>query len=98
MCWRNRDLAMTNPALVEAGAADRFGFGDEELALASASHGGEPAHVALAGKMLARLGLDADALECGAHWPSHQPSSHALARAGATPSALHNNRSEERRV
>src|SRR4029077_20807316 len=55
------------------------------------SHGGEPAHVETASRMLARAGLDATALECGAHWPSHQPSSQALARAGGTPSALHNN-------
>jgi L-asparaginase II len=77
--------------LIESGAADRYGFADEEIALACASHGGEPSHVALAGRMLARAGLDASALECGAHWPSHQPSSQALARSGVPPSALHNN-------
>jgi L-asparaginase II len=77
--------------LVESGAADRYGLGDEELALACASHGGEPAHVAVATRMLARAGLDASALECGAHWPSHQPSAQGLARAGDQPSALHNN-------
>src|SRR5436305_9409172 len=58
-------------ALVESGAADRFGFGDEELALACASHGGEPGHVAVAARMLAAAGFDKTALECGAHWPSH---------------------------
>lgn len=77
--------------LVESGAAGRFGFGDEELALACASHGGEPGHVAVAGRMLAAAGLDGGALECGAHWPSHQPSAQALSRAGENPSALHNN-------
>ena len=77
--------------MVESGAADRFGFGDEELALACASHGGEPGHVAVVERMLAKLGLDAAALECGAHWPIHQRSSQALARAGRMPSALHNN-------
>jgi len=77
--------------LVESGAADRFGFGDEELALACASHGGEPAHVEVATRMLERAGLDLGALECGTHWPSHQPSSQALARSGAAPTALHNN-------
>ncbi len=77
--------------LVESGAADRYGFGHKELALACASHGGEAAHAALAAAMLARAGLDAGALECGAHWPSHEPASHALARAGEKPSALHNN-------
>src|ERR1041385_5974563 len=64
---------------VERGAADRYGFGDQEIALACASHGGEPAHVEVASRMLARAGLDNGALECGAHWPSHQPSSHARA-------------------
>ena len=78
-------------ALVESGAADRYGFGDEELALACASHGGEPAHVAVAERMLARAGLNAGALECGTHWPLHQASTQALARSGGAPSALHNN-------
>ena len=44
--------------LVEEGAADRYGFGDEELALACASHSGEPAHVAGVERMLAAAGLD----------------------------------------
>jgi L-asparaginase II len=77
--------------LVESGAADRYRFGDEELALACASHGGEPGHVAAAARMLAAAGLDAGALECGAHWPLHQPSAQALARSGATATAIHNN-------
>jgi L-asparaginase II len=77
--------------LIESGAADRYGFGDQEIALACASHGGEPAHVEVASRMLARAGLDAGALECGAHWPSHQTSAQALARSGGAPSALHNN-------
>jgi L-asparaginase II len=77
--------------LVESGAAVRYGFGDEELALACASHAGEPGHVAVAERMLARAGLAANALECGAHWPTHQPSAQALARAGGSPSGLHNN-------
>jgi L-asparaginase II len=77
--------------LIESGAAEHYGFGNKELAIACGSHGGEPAHVAVVESMLARIGLDAAALECGAHWPSHQPSGHALIRAGRAPSALHNN-------
>ena len=49
--------------LVESGAADRYGLGPEELALACASHSGEPGHVATATRMLALAGLDAGALE-----------------------------------
>ncbi len=70
--------------LIESGAADRFGLEPEALALACASHSGEPGHVATAVRMLALAGLDASALECGAHWPIHQPSAQALARAGGT--------------
>jgi L-asparaginase II len=77
--------------LVESGAADVYGFGDRELALACASHNGEEAHTELARSMLARAELGETALECGGHWPSYQAATVALARTGATPSALHNN-------
>lgn len=77
--------------LVASGAADRFGLADEELALACASHGGEPRHTAAAASMLAKAGLDAQALECGAHWPGFDGALKALARAGGEPQALHNN-------
>jgi L-asparaginase II len=77
--------------LVESGGADRYGLDDEALALACASHGGEPAHVARAERTLRAAGLDTSALECGTHWPAHQASALALARSGATASALHNN-------
>jgi L-asparaginase II len=77
--------------LVESGAAERYGFGDEELAIACASHGGEPGHIAAVRRMLERAGLEVSALCCGAHWPLHQPSAQALARSGSAASALHNN-------
>jgi L-asparaginase II len=76
--------------LVESGAAERYDFGDEELALACASHSGEPAHVAGVERMLAKAGLTPSALRCGAHWPIAQSAAYALARTG-TASALHNN-------
>jgi L-asparaginase II len=76
--------------LVETGAADAYGFGDEELALACASHSGEPGHVAVVTRMLAKAGFDAAALRCGAHWPMAQSAVAALVRSGE-PTALHNN-------
>jgi L-asparaginase II len=77
--------------LVESGAADAYGFADAELALACASHRGEPAHVALAASMLARAGLDGNALECGSHWPGDHAAAIELARGGGSPNPLHNN-------
>ena len=77
--------------LIESGAADQLGLGAPEIALACASHSGEETHVATAKAMLGRADRDERALECGAHWPAGEQASRALARAGAVPSALHNN-------
>lgn len=77
--------------LIESGAADAYGFGNKELALACASHNGEAVHADLARSMLRKAGLDEDALECGAHWPSYQQATIDLARSGGSPSGLHNN-------
>jgi L-asparaginase II len=77
--------------LVALGAADRLALDDAELALACASHGGEPQHVRTAASMLAKAGLDASALECGTHWPGHEAASRTLAARGLEPGPLHNN-------
>lgn len=66
-------------------------LGDWELALGAASHGATPGHVAAVQALLARFGLRAEDLRCGAHWPSDEASAHALAAGGGTPSVLHNN-------
>lgn len=77
--------------LVESGAADRFGLGDREIALACASHSGEPSHVTAVEAWLARIGLSAEDLECGPHYPYFEPAAHAMLRAGETPTRAHNN-------
>ena len=77
--------------LVASGAADHWQLSDEELALACASHGGEPEHARTAAAMLAKAGVDADALECGTHWPYNDAAIKALAASGQAPCALHNN-------
>jgi L-asparaginase II len=77
--------------LVASGAADALRLTDAELALACASHAGEPEHVATAAGMLAKAGVDERALECGVHWPSGEAAARALARDSRTPGALHNN-------
>jgi len=85
--------------LVETGAADRYGLTAPEIALACASHNGEEEHVRTAAGMLAKAGLDVTALECGAQMPSRESApgrgrggaQAPLYRAGASPTALHNN-------
>ena len=75
--------------LVETGAADASGAEPVDLALACASHGGEPQHVERILAWLTRLGLSAQDLECGVHPPYHAPSAAALIRAGQAPTTLH---------
>ena len=77
--------------LVLTGAADAFGLTDVELALACSSHDGERDHVDGVSAWLARLGLDSDALECGAQAPLSESAATALASSGGDPTAIHNN-------
>jgi L-asparaginase II len=77
--------------LIETGAADRFNLTDRQIAFACASHRGEIRHVEAARDWLAQIGLDVNALECGAHMPSDETHAHQMIRAGERPTALHNN-------
>lgn len=77
--------------LVETGAAERFGYGDDELALALASHDGEPIHTERVERLLARMGLSPEALQCGPQAPGSAATRAEMTRAGARPTALHNN-------
>lgn len=76
---------------VTSGAADAFEFTEEELALACASHSGEPQHLRVVGQMLDKAGLSVDDLRCGAHPPFNETESRRLAAAGYKPTQLHNN-------
>lgn len=62
-----------------------------EVALMCASHNGEEMHTELCARLLARLGLDETALECGAHLPYDKEAAHQLIREGKLPTAIHNN-------
>jgi L-asparaginase II len=76
---------------VAAGGERRFALTTEEVALASASHAGEPSHTAVAERMLAKGGFTLESLRCGAHAPSSERAARALVRRGEEPNALHNN-------
>lgn len=55
--------------LIESGAADAFKLPTESIAVALASHSGEPQHEAAVSRTLELIGLDADALQCGPQAP-----------------------------
>jgi L-asparaginase II len=77
--------------LLAAGGEREFRLGNDEIALLCASHGGEPRHVRVVRRMLARGGFRVSDLECGADSPMDPGSARALLRRGEKPSALHNN-------
>jgi L-asparaginase II len=77
--------------LVASGAADRFGFTPQEIAIACGSHSGEPIHEATVARMLEKIGLDETALKCGTHEPFSPEATAELRRRGEKPRVLQNN-------
>lgn len=78
-------------AVIEEGAADRYGVSPSELALMCGSVSGQDYHVAAVRSVLAKAGLDESLLECGIHKPSHGPTVKAMEARGEKPMPVHNN-------
>lgn len=77
--------------VIASGAADRFGFTEQEIAIACGSHSGEPMHVDAVRSMLEKIGLDEGALKCGVHEPFSAEAARVLARNQQQPNVLQNN-------
>ena len=88
---RSAIKSMQALAMVTSGAIDKFQLTDEELALACASHQGEPAHIEGVTHFLAHIGLATDNLECGAHPPTSSTARDGLRARHEAPTALYNN-------
>jgi L-asparaginase II len=89
--WRSCSKLFQVMPLLAAGGFETLGWGDEELALACASHGGEPEHLALASRMLASLGFEEGDLACGPHEPLSVRGAKLFREGGHALSRLHNN-------
>ncbi len=88
---RSAMKALQAVASFETGAIEKFNLSNKEIAIACASHTGEPEHIATSESILAKAGLSGKDLECGSHWPSYEAAAYELARSGGNPCALHNN-------
>jgi len=77
--------------VITSGAANRFGFTEQEIAIACGSHSGESIHVDTVRSMLAKIGLDESALKCGVHEPFSAQVARELARKQEPPNVLQNN-------
>ena len=89
--WRSCAKPIQVLPLIEDGGADALGITDAEIALACASHNGEPRHLAVARSLLEKAGCAEQDLECGPH-PSLSPAiAREMAGRGETPRKLHSN-------
>lgn len=77
--------------VVASGAADAFGFTEQEVAIACGSHNGESIHVATVQSMLGKIGLDESALKCGAHEPYSVDVAREMIQRGEAPTPILNN-------
>src|SRR3954467_10241667 len=83
--FRSSSKAFQAIPFITSGAADAFGFTEREIALAVASHSGEPMHVEIAAGMLKKAGLKESDLKCGSHLPFNEAEAERMMRAGETP-------------
>lgn len=89
--WRSCAKPFQVMPLLEGGGFDGLPWGERELALACASHGGEPEHVDLAKAMLEALGLEEGDLACGPHEPLSARGMRIVHETKERVTRLHNN-------
>lgn len=89
--WRSSAKPFQAMPVIESGAAAQFGFNARDIAIISASHSGEAAHVDAVASILERIGILPSDLVCGVHPPSHSATRSAMIKRGEEPSEIHNN-------
>jgi L-asparaginase II len=70
---------------------ERHSFSDEEIAVVTSSHGGEPEHRRCVAELLRRGGFTVADLRCGVHPPASAAERRRMLAAGEEPDALSNN-------
>ncbi len=71
--WRSAAKPFQVLPMIEAGGIEKFGFDNEEIAVMTASHGGEERHVARVQSILNKMGCGTEVLDCGAAAPMYGP-------------------------
>ncbi len=89
--WRSCSKLFQVMPLLSSGGFDDLGWGDEELVLACASHGGEPEHIAIVSRMLDSIGREEGDLACGPHEPLSTRGAKLARESGRPFSRLMNN-------
>jgi L-asparaginase II len=89
--WRScAKLVQVLPLLTD-GAAAALGITDAEIAVACASHNGEPRHIEVVEGLLRKAGCTENDLACGPHSSLSPAVARALAERGERPRKIHSN-------
>lgn len=96
--WGNKDLMMfprSSVKMMQAFGwiedAEKFGLGEQEIAISCGSHQGESFHEEVVKNWLSKLNLSADTLECGVHDPTSRKAFKDLVKSGKNSCEIHNN-------
>jgi len=88
---RSAIKSMQALALFSSGAVEKFGLNETDIAIAIASHHGEPEHIEAVISLLKKIGSTQNDLQCGAHAPSNRKARNQLFSTGSKPGTIHNN-------
>ncbi len=88
--WRSSAKPFQVIPMIEAGGVEEYGFTGEEIALMTASHGGEERHVSTVKSILRKIGYDTDVLDCGKAYPMYMKAGLELAKKGVDYGSAHN--------
>ncbi|MCF6325785.1 MAG: asparaginase [Devosiaceae bacterium] len=88
---RSAIKSMQALALFSSGAVEKFDLNETDIAIAIASHHGEPEHIAAVSSLLKKIECTEKDLQCGAHTPTNRKARNQLFSSGAKPGAIHNN-------
>ncbi len=89
--WRSAAKSFQILPCILSGAADAFGFSEQEIAIGCASHSGEDFHTKTVQRMLDKIGLSESDLRCGAHPSFNKETAESMIRERETPTQLNNN-------
>lgn len=88
--WRSAAKPFQVLPMIEAGGIERFGFDDEEIAVMTASHGGEQKHIEKVRGIFSKMGCGLEVLDCGAAVPIYWPAAKKLMEKGEEYGQIHN--------
>jgi L-asparaginase II len=77
--------------LIEQDGAEAFHLTPKEIALTCASHSGTDEHVNVLRGMHEKIGISEGHLQCGVHYPGHEPTTRAMHIRGEEPTPYRHN-------